>query len=110
MISISSRREGSATVMQVKGRIDAVTAPGFERACLEVMRGSEKLMVIDFGEVLFLSSAGLRSLLVVSKKLWERGGVLRLANIPRGIGQVFELSNFYSLLPHFDSVEKAIEE
>lgn len=110
MISVLSRKEGSATVMQVKGRIDAVTALGFEQACLEAIRGGEKLMVIDFGEVQFLSSAGLRSLLVVSKELWKRDGALHLANIPRDIGQVFELSNFYSLLPHFDSVEKAIEE
>ena len=109
MISISSRREGPATVMQVGGRIDAVTAPSFEHACLEVVRGGEKLVVLDFGGVQFLSSAGLRSLLLIGKELREKGGVLRLANVPGVVGRVFELSNFYSLFPCYDSVEKAAE-
>lgn len=109
MISVSSRREGSATVMQVNGRIDAVTAPGFEQACLEAVGGGEKLVVVDFGGVQFLSSAGLRSLLLIGKQLRESGGVLRLANVPSDISRVFELSNFYSLFPRFDSVEKAVE-
>ena len=108
MINVSSRREGSATIMQAKGRIDAVTASGFEQACLEAIRDGEKLMIVDFGEVEFLSSAGLRSLLVVGKELREKGGVLRLANIPRDIGRVFELSNFYSIFPYFDSVDTAV--
>lgn len=109
MIDISSRRQGLATVIQVSGRIDAATAPSFEHACLELVRGGEKLMVIDFGGVQFLSSAGLRSLLLIGKELREKGGLLRLANVPSIIGQVLEISNFYSLFPRFDSVEKAVE-
>jgi len=81
MISISSRSEGSATIVQVSGRIDAETAPGFEQNCLEAVHGAEKLVVLDFGGVQYISSAGLRSLLVVGKGLQERGGVFRLANL-----------------------------
>ena len=107
MISISSRREGSATVVQVSGRIDVETAPGFEHACVEVGRGGEKLVVLDFGGVQYISSTGLRSLLAIGKELQGRGGVLRLANLTPTVGQLFEQSRFYSLFPCFDSVEKA---
>ena len=109
MVSISSRSEGPETVIRVHGRIDAVTAPDFKQACLEAVHGGQKIVVVDFGGVQFLSSAGLRSLLLVGKELREREGVLRLANIPSDINRVFELSNFYSLFPRFDSVEKATE-
>ena len=107
MLNISSRREGSATVVQVSGRIDADTAPGFEYACLQLVRGGEKIVVLDFGGVQYISSTGLRSVLVIGKEQQERGGVLRLANLNDVVGQLFEQSRFNSLFPCFDSVEKA---
>ena len=109
MINISSRSEGTATVVQVGGRIDADTAPGFEYACLQLVRGGEKVVVLDLGGVQYISSAGLRSLLVIGKEQQGRGGVLRLANLTPIVGRVFEQSGFHSLFPCFDSVEKAAE-
>ena len=109
MISISSRREGSATVVQVSGRIDVETAPGFQHDCVEVVRGAEKVVVLDLGGVQYISSTGLRSLLVIGKYQQQRGGVLRLANLTPTVAQLFEQSNFQSLFPCFDSAEKAAE-
>ena len=109
MISILSRREGSATIVQVSGRIDVETAPSFQQACVEAVRGAEKLVVLDFGGVQYISSSGLRSLLVIGKELQERGGILRLANLTPSVSQLFEQSRFNSLFPCFDSVEKAVE-
>jgi anti-anti-sigma factor len=108
MLNISSRIEGAAMVVQVSGRIDADTAPGFEYACLQLVRGGEKVVVLDLGGVQYISSAGLRSLLVIGKEQQERGGVLRLANLSATVSRVFEQSNFASLFPCFDSVEKAV--
>jgi anti-sigma B factor antagonist len=108
MISILSRKEGSATVVQVTGRIDVETAPGFQNACAEVARSAEKVVVLDMSGVQYISSTGLRSLLVVGKQLQEKGGVLRLANLTPTVAQLFEQSRFYSLFACFDSVEKAI--
>ena len=95
--------------MQVSGRIDVETAPDFEHACVEVVRGAEKVVVLDLGGVQYISSTGLRSLLVIGKELQERGGVLRLANLTPTVGQLFEQSRFYSLFPCFESVEKAAQ-
>jgi hypothetical protein len=43
--------------------------------------------------------------LVIGRKLQAGGGVLRLANVSSLVSQIFELSNFYALIPRFDSVE-----
>jgi anti-anti-sigma factor len=110
MLNISSRKEGSATIVQVSGRIDAEAAPAFERACVQLVRGGEKIVVLDFGGVQYISSTGLRSVLVIGKEQQARGGVLRLANLNDVVGQLFEQSRFNSLFPCFDSVEKAAEE
>ena len=42
MIRLSSSRRGPALIVQVSGRIDAVTAPDFEKACLEAIRSGER--------------------------------------------------------------------
>ena len=107
MLRISSSKQGDATIVKVSGRIDAVTAPDFEQACLEAIRSGERVVVIDFGEARYISSAGLRSLLVIGKTLQEGGGALRLANVSGVVGQVFELSGMYSLFPRFSSAEEA---
>jgi anti-anti-sigma factor len=96
--------------VQVSGRIDAVTALDFQQDCAQVVRGAEKLVVLDLGGVQYISSSGLRSLLVIGKELQERGGVLRLANLTPTVSQLFEQSRFYSLFQCFDSVEKAAGE
>jgi anti-sigma B factor antagonist len=94
--------------VQVSGRIDAESAPGFQQACAQVVRGAEKVVVLDLGSVQYISSSGLRGLLVIGKELQERGVVLRLANLTPTVSQLFEQSRFYSLFPCFDSVEKAV--
>ncbi len=107
MIQLLSTKEGEAAVLRVSGRIDAATAPGFEQACRDVLAAGEKILILDFGELQYISSAGLRSLLVIGKTLAERGGGLRIAKTTGVVAQVFELSGFYSLFSCFDSVEKA---
>jgi anti-sigma B factor antagonist len=109
MVNISTRKEGSATVVQVSGRIDAEAAPGFEFSCVQLVPGWEKLVVLDLGGVQYISSGGLRSLLVIGKYQQQRGGVLRLANLTPTVRQLFEQSRFDSLFQCFDSVEKAAE-
>ncbi len=107
MIQLSSSKRGTALVVRVTGRIDAVTAPEFEQFCLEAVRSGERLVVFDFGEAQYISSAGLRSLLVIGKALQQGDGALRLANVSGVVGQVFELSGIYSLFPRFSSAEEA---
>ena len=109
MINISSRKEGSATIVQVSGRIDADAAPGFELSCVQLVRDGEKVLVLDLGGVQYVSSGGLRSLLVIGKYQQQRGGVLRLANLTPIVAQLFEQSNFQSVFPCFDSVERAAQ-
>jgi anti-anti-sigma factor len=108
MVNISSRGEGSATVVEATGRIDAEAAPGFELTCVQLVRNAEKLIVLDLRGVQYMSSSGLRSLLVIGKYQQERGGVLRLANLTPTVAQLFEQSRFDSLFQCFDSVEKAV--
>ncbi len=65
-------------------------------------------MVIDVGQVDYVSSAGLRAFLVAAKRLKGAGGKVAIAAMKNNIKEVFDLSGFSSLFPSFPSVEGAV--
>lgn len=98
-----------ATVLRVSGRIDAVTAAEFDRACLAALAAGAPNLVLDFAAVRYISSAGLRCLLNAAKALGNRGGSLHLAALGGIAREVVELAGFGSLFPQHENVETALE-
>ncbi|MBN2125467.1 MAG: STAS domain-containing protein [Deltaproteobacteria bacterium] len=109
-MEMQQRKENSATVVSVKGRIDAVSAPEFEKALEDLISRGEKLLVIDFGELDYISSAGLRTILATTKKLKGMEGKLFLASLKEVVKEVFDISGFSSIIPIHGSVEVALAE
>ena len=107
-MKIAAKKESNALVVTVSGRMDAVTAPEFEKSIAAFIAQGEKAFVINLGGLEYISSAGLRSVLLLGKTLQDKGGALRLANLGGMVTQVFELSGFSALFPTFDSVASAI--
>jgi anti-anti-sigma factor len=70
-MEIQTRKEKVAVVVLVKGRMDAVTAPEFEKNMLDFISKGEKTFVINLVDLDYISSAGLRSILALAKKLKE---------------------------------------
>jgi anti-anti-sigma factor len=103
-----TRKEKNATVVSVKGRMDAVSSPEFEKQLSELIGQGEKDFVIDLGELEYLSSAGLRVILVTVKHLKEKEGELFLCALKDMVKEVFEISGFGAIIPVYDSVESAI--
>ena len=89
--------------------MDAVSCPDFEKACQRLIQAGEKLLVIDLGALVYISSAGLRSILAVGKRLKDTGGSLRVCGLGGGVKQVFEATGFTSIFPVFDSVDAAVK-
>jgi len=102
-------KSGSAMVIRVSGRLDAVTAQDFEKQCTDILSGGENNLVVDLSGVEYISSAGLRSFLVVGKKLKAANGTLSLSGLQGMVKEVFEMSGFATLFPEYPSVEEAIE-
>ena len=108
-MEISTRKELKAMVVMVSGRIDAVTASEFENAFAELIDQGNRTFVIDFAELYYISSAGLRSILAAAKKLKGMDGKLSLACLKEMVKEVFDISGFSTIIPIFDSVASALE-
>ncbi|MBI5589873.1 MAG: STAS domain-containing protein [Deltaproteobacteria bacterium] len=105
---IKSGKENNALIVKISGRMDAVTAPEFEKALGAWIDESEKYFVVDLSSLEYISSAGLRSILIIAKKLKALNGKIVLAAMEESVNEVFEISGFNSIIPINDSVQAAI--
>lgn len=109
-MEFESGKHGNLWVIAVKGRMDAVTAPDFEKECSAAMDADEKALLIDFGELEYISSAGIRSILSTAKKMNTYGGRIDFCNLTGMVKEVFAISGVNALFQIFDSVEQAASE
>lgn len=99
---------GNVAVVTVEGRIDTVNASEFERCMLECMAKGHRDLVVDLSRLDYISSAGLRSVLAVAKKAKSAGGGMACCSLQGVVKKVFEISGFVSILPVYESLEKAL--
>ncbi len=107
-MNIESRKDKDRIVVSVTGRMDAVSAPEFDRKCDEWLTEGTTAFVLDFGGLEYISSAGLRSLLVLGKKLSAKKGKVVIASVKDVVKEVFTISGFGSIFTMVDSVEAAL--
>ncbi len=93
-MEIQTRNEANTTVITITGRFDAVTAPDYEKKVQELIVGGDIRIVVDFAGLDYISSAGLRGLLVTAKLLKAKGGQVRFANVAGTVKEVFDISGF----------------
>jgi anti-anti-sigma factor len=109
-MEIQTRKEKNAVIISVKGRIDALTAPEFEKNLSDFLAKDERIFLLNFSGLEYISSAGLRSILANSKKLKEIQGKILLAGLQGPVEEVFKISGFHSIFKIFDSEETALKE
>jgi anti-anti-sigma factor len=97
-MEISSERSGAILVVAPKGRVDSTTSDELKREVSDAVAAGERRIVLDFTGVDYISSAGLRILLIAEKELRGVGGALVLCGPTEPVRQVLTLSGFMTLL------------
>ena len=103
------KKANRAMVISVAGRVDAVTAREFENESNAWTGEDEKGLVVDLTGVDYISSAGLRSFLVLGKRVKAAGGSLVLSGLNGMVRDVFDMSGFATLFPVYATLEEAVE-
>lgn len=96
MLNITNKTTGSTGIVAVEGRLDTTTAPLLEEQ-LKGLFDSIETLVLDFGELEYISSAGLRVLLS-SQKIMQKKGGMTVKNSSSGIKEIFETTGFTDIL------------
>ncbi len=95
-MTVTKTIENQKAVLALEGRLDTVTSPELESAVKEVLPGITEL-VLDFGKLEYISSAGLRVLLSAHKAL-SGVGSMTLCNVNDAIMEIFEVTGFSDIL------------
>ena len=95
-------------VVSLSGRIDSTAAVEFEEKLIEIIDAGANKMIIDFLRVQFISSAGLRVLLLAAKKVKPYSGKLVLCDMSKDVREVFDISGFSTIFDIQENVTKAI--
>ena len=102
----TSHRENS-TVAVVSGRVDSMSAPDFQNALGAAVDAGGSRLILDCTELSYISSAGLRALLITVKKVDALGGGVCMCTLSGPIREVLEVSGFVRFLKICDSVVDA---
>jgi anti-anti-sigma factor len=111
-MQFSSTQLADVTVAAPVGRIDQAGAPEFEQALapLIAQAGAAKgAVVLDFSGVDYISSVGLRVLMIASKDMRQHGARIVLAGPQPVVAEILSISRFDRVLEIAPSVRRALE-
>ena len=107
-MEIHSEREGGALIAKAEGRVDGSNAREFEEALQATIGENDRVLILDLEALSYISSAGLRVLLLIAKKLQRQSGKLVVCSLSDPINEVFEISGFSKIIPTYGSRSRAL--
>ena len=107
-MEITAKQLGQTTVVSIVGSVDALTAGQVTSFLSAQVGNGQRRLVADLSQMDFISSAGLRAILVVLKESRQPGGDLRLAAAQPRVENILKIAGLTSVLKAFPTLDEAI--
>ncbi len=108
-MQISVKTTNNVKVLAFEGRLDTQTSPDAQQQLTGLIEEGETKILVNLEKLDYISSAGLRVLLVVAKRLKATDGELRICGLNEVVMEVFDISGFDMILPISASESEALE-
>jgi len=108
-LTINEREISGITIFDISGRIDAATSSQMEGELGKKINAGVITFILNMGDLSYISSSGLRVILSALKKVKAGGGIIALADLQPGPGEVFKMTGFDRIFPICGTVEQALE-
>ena len=95
-MTIEIKKSAEATIIEIVGRLDTITAPSLDKTISEDVTDAKHL-ILDLKGMEYISSAGLRVLLGAQKKM-QKIGSMKVINVCQEVMEVFEMTGFADIL------------
>ncbi len=105
--TINTETVGEVLVAALEGRLDSSNSKELEQQLMAEVDGRDAV-VLDFGSLAYISSAGLRVVLLLGKRMRASRGRLALCSLPDPIREVFEISGFLSIFSVYEDRPAAL--
>ena len=107
-LAVQTERTEKAVIVCPVGRVDGSNVGVLESVIKEQLDAGEQTLVFDFGGLNYISSAGLRVLLVTARQAQAEGGRALFCGLAEHIAHVFEISGFTNVLTICQSRSEAL--
>ncbi len=107
-MNINERQQDDVLIVGIKGRLESGTSEALENALTSRIDDGNIKIVIDLAELEYISSSGLRTLLIAAKKIKAEQGGFVVSGMGTHIREVFEVVGLLPILTVTDDVEAAI--
>ena len=108
-MDIIEEKQGGINIFKLNGRLDSNTSQGFEKKLFQAISDGSKTMVVDFKDLDYISSAGLRVILKATKAIKREDGQMMLCSMQDYVKEVFEIAGFDSFLPIVATMDDALK-
>lgn len=105
-MEVTTTKLGATTVIAIRGRLDSATATAAQESIMPLLVPDCRA-VIDMSGCEYVSSAGLRLLLLIAKTVARNKGKAHVAGMPDEIREVMEMTGFGNMFPSFATVNEA---
>jgi anti-sigma B factor antagonist len=96
-MEINVRTDADERIIAIRGRLDTLTAPELQPELLDAVKANRRT-VLDCGELEYISSAGLRVLLMAEKTAKAENTELAIRNVSSEIREIFDMTGFSGIL------------
>ncbi len=108
-MEIKKKNVGNTAVIELTGRLDSNTSRELDQELAELFDKNQKDILIDLSRLEYISSAGLRVLLVGLKKINKKKGRLALCSMNEFVKEIFDIAGFTPLFNIYSSQNEAVE-
>ncbi|NNG00279.1 MAG: STAS domain-containing protein [Desulfobacteraceae bacterium] len=108
-MEINEDKRNNIDIFSLKGRLDSNTSSNLETKIVDAMANGSKNIVINFEQLDYISSAGLRVILKATKDLKRTDGKIMLCAMQDYVKEVFEIAGFDTFLPIVPTMNEAME-
>ena len=107
-MNIEATESNGVTILPLEGRLDGNNASVVEQKFLELFAQGKQQFIFEFSNLNYISSAGLRVILVAAKKLRASKGRMICAGLGEQVYDIFEMSGFTTILELASTREEAL--
>ncbi|MFO1059122.1 MAG: STAS domain-containing protein [Dongiaceae bacterium] len=108
-MNCSERRVGGSIILAPTGRLELTNAEACKEILLRAVGGAERAVILDLAQLEYISSAGLRSLMIAVKSAKAKSVGVGIAAMQPVVREIFKISRFDLVFPCFETVAAALE-
>jgi anti-sigma B factor antagonist len=108
-VEIIEELQNDINIYRLNGRLDSNTSQGFEKKLFQAISDGAKNMIVDFKDIDYISSVGLRVIIKAFKALQRADGRIMLCSMQDYIRELFEITGIDVFVPIVASIDDALK-